>query len=90
MEVFLGNETYRIAAAYQLLEWAKLVAPKEKEKKYEEVQKEVRMLADKYEVTADEMFGAGCDLDAEMPDDEVLMERADKLVAHEKGWCCVD
>ena len=85
LEEFLGSETYRIAAAYQLLEWAKLVA-KEKEKKYEEIQKEVRMLADKYEVTADEMFGAGCDLDAEMPDDEVLMKRADKLLAHEEGW----
>lgn len=94
MEKFLvikGSETYRIAAAYQLLEWAKLVA-KEKEKKYEEVQKEVRMLADKYEVTADEMFGAGCDLDGQYPmlEDDELMERADKLVAHEKGWCFVD
>ena len=92
MEEFLGNETYRIAAAYQLLEWAKLVASnndkKEKEKKYEEVQKEVRMLADKYEVTADEMFGAACDLDGQYPmlEDDELMEMADKLVAHEEGW----
>jgi hypothetical protein len=85
----LGSETFRIAA-YQLLEWAKLVASnndqKEKEKKYEELQKEVEKLAEKYVVTDDEIFGAGCDLDAEMPDNEVLMERADKLVAHEEGW----
>jgi phosphopantothenoylcysteine synthetase/decarboxylase len=95
MEKFLvseGSETYRIAAAYQLLEWAKLVASnngkKEKEKKYEEVQEEVGTLAEKYEVTADEMFGAGCDLDGHQPmlENEELMERADKLVAHEEGW----
>jgi len=95
MEKFLvikGSETYRIAAAYQLLEWAKMVASsndkKEKEKKYEEVQKEVRMLAEKYEVTADEMFGAACDLDGQYPmlEDDELMEMADKLVAHEEGW----
>jgi thioredoxin reductase len=45
LEVFLvnGSETYHIAAAYALLEWAKDVAyvnHKEKLKKYEEVQKE--------------------------------------------------
>jgi len=99
MEEFLvikGSETYRIAAAYQLLEWAKMVAStndkKEKAKKYEEVQEEVGTLAEKYEVTADEMFGAGCDLDGQYPmlEDDELMEMADKLVAHEEGWCCVD
>ena len=86
----LGSETFRIAAAYQLLEWAKLVASnndkKEKEKKYEELQEEVATLVEKYEVTRDELFGADCDLDAELPEDDVLMERADKLVAHEEGW----
>ena len=85
-----GNETFRIAAAYQLLEWAKLVASnndkKEKEKKYEELQEEVATLVEKYEVTRDELFGADCDLDAELPEDEELMEMADKLVAHEEGW----
>ena len=87
-----GSETYRIAAAYQLLEWAKLVTSnnnkKEKAKKYEEVQEEVETLAEKYEVTADEMFGAECDLDGQQPmlKDEELMEMADKLVAHEEGW----
>jgi hypothetical protein len=91
MEKFLtseGSETYYIAAAYQLLEWAKLVASKEKAKKYEEVQEEVGTLAEKYEVTADEMFGASCDLDGQYPmlEDDELMEMADKLVAHEKGW----
>jgi hypothetical protein len=83
-----GNETYRIAAAYQLLEMAKLIASnnKEKEKKYEELQKEVETLAEKYEVTGDEIMDAGYDLDAEMTAEEELMERADKLVAHEEGW----
>jgi len=96
MEKFLvserGSETYRIAAAYQLLELAKLVASNndqnEKAKKYEEIQKEVATLVEKYKVTDADLFGADCDLDAEMPapDDEELMERADKLVAHEEGW----
>ncbi len=43
------------------------MAPTEKEKKYEEVQKEVEMLAEKYGVTNDEIFGASCDLDGERP-----------------------
>ena len=85
-----GSETYRIAAAYQLLEWAKLVAgdQKEKAKKYEEVQEEVATLVEKYGVTEDELFGAECDLDGQQPtlEDEELMERADKLVAREEGW----
>ena len=83
-----GSETFHIAAAYQLLEWAKIVAPKEKEKKYEEVQNDVEMLIDKYYVTDDDIFGAACNLDGEqpIPDAEELMERADKLVAHEDGW----
>ena len=60
---------------------------KEKEKKYEEVQEEVATLVEKYKVTQDELFGADCDLDGQpMLEDEELMERADKLVAHEEGW----
>ena len=97
LEEFLtsgGSETFRIAEAYQLLNLAIDVAyvnhKKEKEKKYEEVQEEVETLAEKYGVTDAEMFGASCGLDAEMPDHEELMERADKLVAHEKGWSCLD
>ena len=93
LEEFLTSghsTTYRIAVAYQLLEMAKLIASnnnkKEKEKKYEELQKEVETLAEKYEVTGDEIMHAGYDLDAEMTDNEELMERADKLVAHEEGW----
>ena len=86
LEVFLANgDTFLIAEAYQLLELAKLV-----KNKYEEAQKEVAKLVEKYGVTDDELFGASCDLDAWMLDDEELMERADKLVAHEKGWSCVD
>ena len=83
-----GSETYRIAAAYQLLEWAKLVAPKEKAKKYEEVQEEVETLVEKYGVTDNEIFGAACNLDGQQPmlKDYELMEMADKLVAHEEGW----
>ena len=88
----LGSETFRIAAAYQLLEWAKLVASnndkKEKEKKYEELQQAVEEMAVKY-VTSDDIIRAACDLAAESPDDDVLMERADKLVAREKGWTYV-
>ena len=86
-----GSETFHIAAAYQLLEWAKLVAyvnHKEKVKKYEEVQEEVATLVEKYGVTEDEIFGAECDLDGQQPmlKDEELMKMADKLVAHEEGW----
>jgi hypothetical protein len=88
-----GSETFHIAAAYELLEWAKLVAynnnKKEKEKKYEEVQEEVATLVKKYGVTQDELFGAQCDLDGHQPttlEDDELMEMADKLVAHEDGW----
>ena len=96
MEKFLGNDTFDIAAAYALLEWAKLVASNndktEKEKKYEEVQEEVATLVEKYGVTQDELFGAECDLDGQQPmlEDDELMEMADKLVAHEKGWSCLD
>ena len=92
LEEFIGSDTFDIAAAYQLLEWAKMVAfnndKKEKEKKYEEVQEEVATLVEKYGVTQDELFGADCDLDGQQPmlEDDELMERADKLVAHEEGW----
>ena len=86
LEDFLANGgTFLIAEAYQLLELAKLV-----KNKYEEAQKEVAKLVEKYGVTDDELVGASCDLDAWMLDDEELMERADKLVAREKGWSCVD
>ena len=88
LEEFLEKDTFKIAAAYQLLNWAKLVASinKEKEKKYEEVQVEVDVLVEKYKVTDEELFGADCDLDAELPEEEELMDRADKLVAREEGW----
>ena len=92
LEEFIGSDTFDIAAAYQLLEWAKMVAfnndKKEKEKKYEEVQEEVATLVEKYGVTQDELFGADCDLDGQQPmlEDDELMERADKLVVHEEGW----
>ena len=89
LEEFLEKDTFKIAAAYQLLNWAKLVASidkKEKEKKYEDLQKEVEVLIKKYGVTDDDIFGADCDLDAELPEEDVLIERADKLVAREDGW----
>jgi len=85
-----GSETFHIAAAYQLLDWAKLVASNDnkKAKKYEEVQEEVEVLIEKYGVTDNEIFGAACDLDGQQPmlKDYELMEMADKLVAHEEGW----
>ena len=87
-----GSETFHIAAAYQLLEWAKDVAyvnhKKEKEEKYEEVQEEVEVLIEKYGVTDNEIFGAACNLDGQQPmlKADELMEMADKLVAHEEGW----
>jgi hypothetical protein len=90
LDQFLEHDTFKIAAAYKLLDWAKLVASNndqaEKEEKYEELQKEVEVLVEKYGVTDDELFGADCDLDAELPEAEELMERADKLVAREEGW----
>jgi hypothetical protein len=89
LEQFLKNDTFCIAAAYALMNLAILVAPKEKQKKYEELQEELVMLIDKYHVTDDELFGANCDLGGEqpsMPDEEEIMERADKLLAHENGW----
>jgi len=90
LEEFLEKDTFKIAAAYQLLNWAKLVASindkKEKEEKYEELQKEVEVLIKKYGVTDEEIFGADCDLDAELPEEDVLIERADKLVSREEGW----
>ena len=72
-----------------MLNWAKLVASinkKEKEKKYEDLQQEVDVLVEKYKVTDEELFGADCDLDAELPEEEEVMERADKLVARDDGW----
>ncbi len=88
LEEFLGNDTFTIAAAYALLDWAKLVASKEKETKYEEVQKEVDKLADKYGVTDTDIMGARYNLDGEQPmaTREELIDRADKLVACEDGW----
>ena len=93
LEVFLvkgGSETYYIAAACQLLKWANSVAyinnHKEKEKKYAEIQEEVDVLVEKYKVSAEDLFGADCELDGQSLDHEELMERADKLVAREEGW----
>ena len=83
LEEFLEKDTFKIAAAYQLLNWAKLVASIDKKEKYEDLQKEVEVLIKKYGVTDEEIFGADCDLDAELPEEEVLIERADKLVARE-------
>jgi len=83
LEEFLEKDTFKIAAAYQLLNWAKLVASIDKKEKYEDLQKEVEVLIKKYGVTDDDIFGADCDLDAELPEEEVLIERADKLVARE-------
>ena len=87
LDQFLKSNTFLIAAAYQLLNWAKMVTKdKEKEKLYNDLQEEVDKLADKYNVTNADIFGASCDLDAEMLDAEDLMERADKLVARDEEW----
>ena len=83
LEEFLGTDAIAIAAAYHLLNWAKMTASyrqPEKEKKYEDLQQAVEEMAVKY-VTSDDIIRAACDLATESPDDEVLMERADKLVA---------
>jgi hypothetical protein len=46
----------------------------------------VDVLVEKYKVSAEDLFGADCDLDGQSLDHEDLMERADKLVAREEGW----
>jgi uncharacterized protein YpbB len=90
LDQFLKSNTFLIAEAYQLLNWAKMVTKdKKKEKTYDDLQEEVNKLADKYNVTDAEIFGASCDLDAQMLDTEEVIARADKLVAREEGWSAV-
>jgi hypothetical protein len=91
LDQFLEKDTFLIAAASALLSLAKMVASnndqKEKEEKYEDLEKEVEVLMEKYKVTDTQIMDAGYDLDNEMYlDNEELIDRADKLVAREAGW----
>jgi hypothetical protein len=91
LDQFLEKDTFLIAAASALLSLAKMAAAnndqKEKEEKYEDLEKEVEVLMEKYKVTDTQIMDAGYDLDNEMYlDNEELIDRADKLVAREAGW----
>jgi hypothetical protein len=90
LEQFLENDTYRIAAAYELTKWAILKAYnleyKEKEQKYEELLEQLGVLVKKYTVSDAELFDAQVSLDAESLEDEEMLERADKLMALDASW----
>ena len=90
LEQFLENDTYRIAAAYELTKWSILKASnldyKEKEQKYEELLEQLAALVEKYKVSDDTLFDAQVSLDAESLEDEEMLERADKLMAHDASW----
>jgi hypothetical protein len=84
LEQFLENDTFLIAAAYELTKWSILVA--EKEQKYEELLQELAVLVEKYKVSDAELFDAQVSLDAESLEDEEMLERADRLVARDASW----
>ena len=86
LEQFLENDTYRIAAAYELTKWSILVANKEKEQKYEELLEQLAELVQKYKVSDAELFDAQVSLEAESLEDEEMLERADKLMAQDESW----
>jgi len=90
LEQFLENDTFLIAAAYELTKWSILKAYnldyKEKEQKYEELLEQLAALVEKYKVSDAELFDAQVSLDAESLEDEEMLERADKLMAQDAGW----
>ena len=90
LEQFLENDTFLIAAAYELTKWSILVASNldytEKEQKYEELLQELAVLVEKYKVSNDALFDAQVSLDAESLQEEEMLERADKLMAQDAGW----
>jgi hypothetical protein len=90
LEQFLENDTWLIAAAYELTKWSILKAfnldYKEKEQKYEELLEQLGVLVKKYKVSDAELFDAQVSLDAESLEDEEMLERADKLMAQDASW----
>jgi hypothetical protein len=84
LEQFLENDTFLIAAAYELTKWSILKA--EKEQKYEELLQELAVLVEKYKVSDAELFDAQVSLDAESLEDEEMLERADRLMARDASW----
>jgi len=86
LEQFLENDTFLIAAAYELTKWSILKADKEKEQKYEELLQELAVLVEKYQVSDAELFDAQVSLDAESLEDEEMLERADRLMARDASW----
>ena len=86
LEQFLENDTYRIAAAYELTKWSILVANTEKEQQYEELLEQLAVLVEKYAVSDAELFDAQVSLEAESLEVEEMLERADKLMAQDAGW----
>lgn len=90
LEQFLENDTFLIAAAYELTKWSILVASNlhytEKEQKYEELLQELDVLVEKYKVSNDALFDAQVSLDAESLEEEEMLERADKLMAQDASW----
>jgi hypothetical protein len=85
LEQFLENDTYRIAAAYELTKWSILLA-NEKEQKYEELLEQLGVLVKKYNVSDAELFDAQVSLEAESLENEEMLERADKLMAQDASW----
>ena len=86
LEQFLENDTFLIAAAYELTKWSILKADKEKEQKYEELLQELAVLVEKYKVSDADLFDAQVSLDAESLEDEEMLERADRLMARDASW----
>jgi len=84
LEQFLENDTFLIAAAYELTKWSILKA--DKEKKYEELLQELAVLVEKYKVSDADLFDAQVSLDAESLEDEEMLERADRLMARDASW----
>jgi len=90
LEQFLENDTWRIAAAYELTKWSILKAEildyKEKEKEYTEFLEQLAVLVEKYKVSDADLFDAQVSLDADELEDEEMLERADKLIAKDESW----
>jgi hypothetical protein len=90
LEQFLENDTFLIAAAYELTKWSIFKAYnldyKEKEQKYEELLDQLAVLVEKYKVSDAVLFDAQVSLDAESLEDEEMLERADRLVARDASW----
>jgi hypothetical protein len=90
LEQFLENDTFLIAAAYELTKWmilkAEIMDYTEKEQNYEELFQELTVLVEKYKVSDADLFDAQVSLDAESLQDEEMLERVDKLMARDASW----